>query len=637
MSRAVLNKFDQFIAYFNPSAGLKRIGARRVLAQYEAATPSRLRKFSRDQRSPDLQVQQGAVALRTLARNLEQNHDIARGALRVLVNNVVGPTGIGIEPQPRKKDGSIHAEYAKSLRDAWRDWCLCPEVSQRHHWAKVQRMMAKTWFRDGEAFSQSLIGAVPLLDHGTRVPFSIEMFEADMIPMDYEDLAKNIAQGIQRNTWGKPTGYYVWKTFPTARVSLTRSNDLKFIEASRMLQLSSTDRIGQMRGVSEFASVITRLEDIKDYEESERIAAKVAAALTAYVKKGSPDLYDSTSPVERDAEGNALPRELSLSPGTIIDNLGIGEEIGLIDSNRPNPNVITFRQGQLRAVAAGIGGSYSSIARDYNGTYSAQRQELVEQWIHYAVLTDEFVGQFVQPIWKQFVLAAHLSGKVPMPRDLEQFSEDDCLFVGQSMPWIDPMKEAVAWHSLVRDGFASEVEVIRKRGGNPRDVLEQITAFRKETREKELIFGSDAKYTSDAGTAQDYLRFREGMQETDNKPPVDANASAHNLAMVGIAASIAALASKKDEAPNITIHSAAPEIHNHVAAPNITVPPAAVTVEAAQVHNHIDAPIVNVEAKIETPPAQIVVAHPDSTTTTYQRDPETQELICSTTEFNKEK
>ena len=488
-----LNVFDRVISYLNPSAGLRRLAARRVLSQYEAAKPSRLRKFAKDQRSPDLQVQQGAVALRTLARNLEQNHDIARGALRVLVNNVVGPTGIGIEPQPRKKDGSIHAEYAKALRDAWRDWCLCPEVTQRHHWAKVQRMMAKSWFRDGEAFTQSLTGPVQLLDHGTRVPFSLEMFEADMVPMDYEDLGKGISQGIQRNTWGKPTGFWVWKSFPNARMSLTRTNDLKFIEAFRMLQLSSTDRIGQMRGVSEFASVITRLEDIKDYEESERVAAKIAAALTAYVKKGSPDLYDPASDpnLQRDAQGNLLPREIGLSAGTIIDNLGIGEEIGLIDSNRPNPNVVTFRQGQLRAVAAGIGGSYSSIARDYNGTYSAQRQELVEQWIHYAVLTDEFVGQFVQPVWQQFVAAAHLSGQVPIPKDLELYSADDCLYVGQSMPWIDPLKEANAWHQLVRDGFASEVEVIRKRGGNPRDVIEQITAFRKEVREKDLVLNSD--------------------------------------------------------------------------------------------------------------------------------------------------
>ena len=142
----------------------------------------------------------------------------------------------------------------------------------------------------------------------------------------------------------------------------------------RVLHLATLDHIGQVRGVSEFASVITRLEDIKDYEESERVAAKIAAMLTAYVKRGSPEVYD---PETAPSPGT---RQIAFKPGMVIDDLAIGEEIGLIDSKRPNPNLITFRQGQLRAIAAGVGASYSSLSRDYNGTYSAQRQELVEQF-----------------------------------------------------------------------------------------------------------------------------------------------------------------------------------------------------------------------------------------------------------------
>ncbi|WP_313178580.1 phage portal protein [Massilia sp.] len=485
-SRIRLNWVDHIVGWCFPAAGVRRLAARQLLNQYEAAKPSRARKGAKDHRSPNAQVQQGAVALRGLARNLEQNHDIARGALRVLVNNVVGASGIGIEPQPRRRDGSIHEEYAAALRKAYRDWAQTPEVTQKHHWSKVQRLVARTWMRDGECFAQSLIGAVPFLDHATKVPYSLELIEADMIPLDYHEPAKGIQQGIERNTWGKPTAYWAYKQFPGE--SWTKSSyDLKRIEASRMHHIASIDRIGQMRGVSEFASVVSRLEDIKDYEESERVAAKVAASLTAYVKKGAPEQF----PDGPDGTPTGQPRELHFSPGMIIDSLGVGEEIGMIDSNRPNPNLVTFRQGQLRAVAAGLGGSYSSIARDYSGTYSSQRQELVEQWIHYAVLCDEFVGQFVQPVWKEFVLAASLSGAVRIPPDVDHETADDALFVGQSMPWIDPLKEALAWHSLVEDGFASEVEVMRKRGVNPRDVLEQIMAHREECKKKGLVFSSN--------------------------------------------------------------------------------------------------------------------------------------------------
>ncbi|NYE62197.1 lambda family phage portal protein [Duganella sp. 1224] len=488
-ANAQLNGLDRVIKFFSPASALRRLQARRVLAEYEAARPSRLRKAARDARSPNEQVQQGAVALRALARNLEQNHDLARGALRTLVNNIIGPSGIGIEPQPRRADGTIHEEYAQALRVAYRDWCLVPEVTQRHHWAKVQRMGCASWLRDGEFFAQRLMGPVAALDHGTNVPYSLELIEADLVPMDHNDVSQGIQQGIESNAWGKPTGFWVYKEYPSGTTWSKASYAMKRIPANRMHHVALIDRIGQMRGVSAFASVITRLEDIKDYEESERIAAKVAAALTAYVKKGTPDMYGDTS-VGKSEDHGPTP-EIGMAPGMIITGLKVGEEIGMIDSNRPNPNLITFRGGQLRAVAAGLGGSYSSISRDYNGTYSAQRQELVEQWIHYAVLTDEFVGMFVQPVWQDFVMTAHLSGVVRCPSDVVPGSMDDALFVGQSMPWIDPVKEANAWLSLVQAGFASEVEVMRKRGANPRDVLEQINAHRKQSGEKALVFSSD--------------------------------------------------------------------------------------------------------------------------------------------------
>jgi lambda family phage portal protein len=489
-----MNIVDRIVGAVNPLAGLRRAQARRALAHYEGAKPSKQRMRRMDNSSPDTLVGAGAAAVRAHARYLERNHDISRGALRVLVNNVVGPTGIGVEPQPRRADGSIHTEYAALLREAHRDWQRRPEVTGRYRWPLAQRLTAYTWLRDGEAFAQQLVGPVPFLNHGTRVPYSLELFEPDFVPLDYDDPSKGIRQGIQSNAWGEATGYWVYKGDPREGMTFMNASGLKFIPAERMLHTATIDRLHQRRGVSEFASVITRGEDLKDYEESERIAAKVAASLTAYVKRNETNGFnpENAPQLPRDAEGNVLPRDLRMQPGMILDSLTVGEEVGMIDSNRPNPNLIAWRAGQLRAFCAGIGASYSSVSRDYDGSYSAQRQELVEQWVHYAVLADEFVGMFVQPSWETFVQVAHLSGVVPIPSDVVPGTEDDALFIGQSMPWIDPMKEANAWEKLVQAGFASEVEVIRRRGGNPHDVIEQVDAFRRDAARRALVFSSNA-------------------------------------------------------------------------------------------------------------------------------------------------
>ena len=68
--------------------------------------------------------------------------------------------------------------------------------------------------------------------------------------------------------------------------------------------------------MSVFAAVLGRLEDIKDYEESERIAAKVAASMAAFIKKGSQDMYPNEM-----KDGEMLARELKFRPGMIFDDL----------------------------------------------------------------------------------------------------------------------------------------------------------------------------------------------------------------------------------------------------------------------------------------------------------------------------
>lgn len=476
---SLLNPIDRLISWLSPSAGVRRMRDRTVLAYYEAAKPSRQRKFREAGVSPEQLVQNSATALRNQMRFLERNHDITRGAIGVLVNNTVGPSGIGVEFQPKRTDGTIHTEYAALLNEAWRDWTRRPEVTWRRSWAQCQRLAARTWFRDGEVFAQRLGGATPGLEHGGRVPYSIELIEPDLLPLDYDDEGKGIRQSIQRNAWGRPTGYWVLKRRPDEIASLRSSTDMKLIQAGAMLHAAHTDRIGQLRGITPFASVITRIEDIKDYEESERIAAKVAAMLTAYVKRQAPDGSGYEGPA-LDSNGQPIPRQVSLSPGVIIDSLAVGEEIGLIDSSRPNPNLVHFRNGQLRAFAAGISASYSSISRNYDGTYSAQRQEMVEQWVHYACLTDDFISAFTRPVVEDFIMYAHASGVARIPSEVVATTVDDVLYVAPSMPWIDPAKEATAWLTLVQAGFASEVEVIRKRGGKPADVLQLISDFRKQ-------------------------------------------------------------------------------------------------------------------------------------------------------------
>ena len=448
---------------------------------HEATRPSRSRKIAVDHGSGNRIVQMDAKSLRDQARRLERDHDISRNALNVLVQNTVG-SGIDVIPAPRLPGQAVDELLAQQLRDLWDDWWDRPEVTWTHDFGKCQDLIARSMYRDGEAFFQLLAGPVPFLDHGSVVPFSIEMLEADMVPLDMSDAARGILQGIERNAWGRRVAYHVYKAHPgDPNVYVTET---KRVSAEFMHHIALVDRITQVRGLSVFASVIARLEDIKDYEDSERIAAKVAASLSAQIKKGNPEMYAAPG---GDLAGVAVVpageyRALTMRPGMIADDLLPGESVELIDSKRPNPNTETFRTGQLRAAAGGFNVSYSSLSLDYNGTYSAQRQELVEKWGGYQKAGEFFIAKMVRPIWREFVTAAVLSGQIRVPRGWTLRNLTAATYVRPVMPWIDPKKEGEARAMQEDRNWVSPQKNVLEMGSDPNDVLQQTAEWQARRR-----------------------------------------------------------------------------------------------------------------------------------------------------------
>lgn len=465
-----MNLLDAIIKPLSPAWALDRAKSRKVLAAYEAAHPTRTRKNPSDNRSGDALTMGAATTLRGQARHLEQNHDLARGALNTLVANIVGAKGIGVEAQPKDKSGAIHKAFSDSLQKAFKDWQKQPESTGEYQWPKAQRLMCRAWLRDGEVLAKHLTGDIRYLDHRTKVPYTLELLEADYIA-DIDDATRNITQGVERNAWGRPRYFHLHAQHPGDTLTLYNAKTYA-VNAEIVSHLKMTDRIRQARGVSVFASVMNRLNDIKDYEESERVAARISAAMAAYIKKGSPDMYIETS--EED------DRSFPISPGTMFDNLLPGEEVGTIESNRPSALLQPFRDAMLRAVSAGVGASYSSISKNYDGTYSAQRQELVEQWVNYAVLADDFISGLIDPVWNNFVTMAIASGAVKVPATVDRATLYDAEYICPSMPWIDPVKEAKGHELNLQLKIKSPQQIIRAAGGNPKDVINGHKVWNEE-------------------------------------------------------------------------------------------------------------------------------------------------------------
>lgn len=476
-----MNALDRAIAVVSPRHAARRMFSRAVLAVYQGGRSTKQRKKSRDNSTGERLVARDAATVRATIRDLERNYDLVDGALSTLVRNIIGPTGISIEPMPRigtpgEKFDSIDDDFARALLNLWREWSALPEVTRTLNWVQAQELACRSWLRDGEVFAQVVEGNAAFIRHASRVPLSLELLEADVVPLDHERDTPNILAGIERNEWGQPLAYWCYKHHPGNGRGFV-SNDLKRVPAERMLHVAVRRRLSGLRGISLFAPAIDRLLDIKDYEESERIAARIAARIAMYIKRDK-DLAESWTP-QLDENGQPVERDFLLEAGAIFTDTAPGEEIAMINANRPNTILEQFRTAMMRAVSRCIGLSYSSLAGDYDGTYSAQRQELVEAYDGYRIMTQTFVSRFVQPVWERFVTLAIASGQLVVPAHVRPETVAQAAFRGPRMPWIDPKKEADGLQALFDAKVQSRTQAIAERGGRVQDVFEEIARERE--------------------------------------------------------------------------------------------------------------------------------------------------------------
>lgn len=485
-----MNALDRLIAAVLPHRGLSRAQARAklaALASYEGGRSTKRRKKSNDNSTGERHVVRDAATIRATVREMERNHDLVRGALQALTRNVIGPNGISVEPMPRigtagASYDDIDDDFARDLLNLWRQWCASPEVTRTMSWVQAQELACRTWLRDGELFVQIVAGRAAPINHAGPVPLSIELLEADLVPLDYAP-RDGVLAGIERNAWGQPITYYVHKSHPGNGGGFV-SGDLKAVPADRILHIAMRERLSQLRGVSILAAAIDRLYDVKDYETSECIAARLAARLALQVKR---DVNMDWTP-----DFDATARDFFVEAGAAFDQLLPGEELALINANRPNSGLERFRMSQVRAASRACGLSYSTFAGDYDGTYSAQRQELVESYDAYRALTRQFVDSCYRPIWERFVATAIASGKLVVPPHIRPDTVAQAEFRGPKMPWIDPLKEANALGVLSRNGVESLQDQIAERGGRLQDVFEKLARERRLAAELGLVLESDA-------------------------------------------------------------------------------------------------------------------------------------------------
>jgi lambda family phage portal protein len=460
-----------------PQIALRREQARtqilatQALSQryYKSAQPSTYRQPVGADVSPQGVMQDGGQRTRQYTRNLDENNDIAISILDTLVGKVIG-TGLPIQPLIKNTDGTLNYDANERMARILAEWGKKPTADRQESFAGAQRLLCRTWLRDGEVLINKLMGT-GTVNHVGPIPYTLEMIEPDYLPYQFnESDPRLIIQGVQVTRYYEPTAYWLARVHPgdiwnSAPQVFTNESDYRRIDADQIIHLKFTRRINQVRGISILHGVVRRLEQIETYTESEAIAAQVASAFTGYIKK-SPDAQT----VINQETGE---RDLEMSPGMIFSDLLPGEEIGTIASNRPNTEINEFSNGLFRRISAGTMVNYSTVTRDYDGSYSSQRQGMVDAQPNYNILRDYFAERAIVPIYRDLVDLALATQELILAAGVDLDTVYDMKVADVPMVYVDPKKEVEADLLRIDGGLTSRSAVISERNGDPMTVAKQ--------------------------------------------------------------------------------------------------------------------------------------------------------------------
>jgi lambda family phage portal protein len=415
---------------------------------YEAARRNRLlHDLVAPTTSADAELRVSLRVMRDRAHMLVRDNPYARQAKRTTQINVVGPRGIQMQGQVMNANGDEKdVERNRILETAWRQWCRADtcDVAGRLTFHGFEMMIAGALPESGEA----LIRIVRQPMGKGRVPLSLELIEAHQLDEDKSGVSDRAGHewrlGVEINEWGRPTRYAILVRHPgDVELGLNKRGAQEkhvLVPAEDMIHVFLPERIGASRGVPWFASVITTVHNLAEYEKSHWVRKRVQASSLGWIRTPEGELIG-------DAVENGQ-RLINTEPGS-WNYLDPGQEPVAPNFGPDDQQYDNVVRNLTRRFAAGFGCSYETLSRDFSQTnYSSSRLSILEDRDHWRVVQSAIIQLFHQRVYEEWLRAAALVGDLPSPMYSDYWTKPERYnnprWQARSWSWVDPAKEMKA-------------------------------------------------------------------------------------------------------------------------------------------------------------------------------------------------
>lgn len=428
-------------------------------------------------RAADEHVKKDATRLRARARELAMNNGFAKHYLRLLANNVIGPTGFAHQARVKNNDGKLAVAINDKIEEAWEEWGNAVTLDGRLSLVDLEKQALRGEGRDGESFTRLWRG-------GEYNSFGLALEPIDPDQIDHtmnreatKGSANEICMGIEKDSYGRRIRYWAWD----GPYSAARQRNRIGIPADQIIHRYDVDRCNQTRGITWFHPVMLELHMLEAYFDSELVASRQSAdnvvLLTRKEGTGMP------TPEPKDDEKSELIENMMQSqPGSwAFAPDGYGAEV--IAPEHPVAAFGDFMKSGLRWIGSGWGLTYPTLAGDLESVnFSSHKSGKNDERVMWRSFQYEEVVHRLRRFKAELIPMAILrgiqtdgrEGLVLDNRDPKKFLAGR--FKGCGWPSPDPLKDANAFVIEVEHGVNTCSWYLEERG---RD-FEEFLELRKE-------------------------------------------------------------------------------------------------------------------------------------------------------------
>jgi len=460
---------------------------------HEAATTGRrLGTWGLSGNGPNTIVSQDGDNLRARARKLVRENPIATNAVESYVANAIGK---GITPRWQSESKEINQKILK----LWKQSVPHMDADGVLSFYGLQSQVVRSVITAGEVLGHML---VTKRDKDNPVPLKLRLMEPDMFKrctVEYLSRNRTIRMGIEFDNHNVRKAYHCYLEHPGDTTSMFMfTGDTIRIPTEDMLHVFVPLRPGQIRGITRFSTLITRLRQLDEYEDAELTRKKIAAMFSAFVISDSGDADLSRLPggteESTDIDGNAITLA-TLEPGLITYLRNGANDIKFAQPADVGANYQVWLKQQLREIAMGMEVTYEQLTGDLEDVnLSSIRAGLVEfRRRCEAFQNNIIVHQFCRPFAAKWLDIAVLSKAISIP----DYTKNRALYINafwnaDAWAYVDPEKDVKTSILEVRGGFKTREMVVESTSN--RDIQELDQEIKEENdraKELELEFDTD--------------------------------------------------------------------------------------------------------------------------------------------------